>query len=157
TLVGPNSWLGIWAKQFGVEIVFHEPAIVLAMLFVTFPFVIRTLQPLLEELDPAEEEASFTMGASPAMTFRRVIFPSILPGILSGALLVFSRALAEFGAVVLVAGNLPGKTLVAAVYVFGQIESDNPLGAAAISTLLLTISLLLLWGTNHLQAKRVAK
>lgn len=149
-LLGPRSIFG----AMGMDIVFHEPAIVIAMVFVTFPFVIRAVQPLLEELDRSEEEASYTLGASKARTFVRVILPSMLPGIVSGAMLAFSRALAEFGAVVLVAGNIPGKTLIASVYIFGEIESDNPQGAAAVSVLLLTLSFLILWVVNLVQARR---
>lgn len=153
-LLGPNSLVGSLAASVGIEIVFHEPAIVIAMLFVTFPFVIRAIQPLLEEMDKSEEEASYTLGASKAKTFFSVILPTMLPGILSGAMLAFSRGLAEFGAVVLVAGNIPGKTLVASVYIFGEIESNNPQGAAAVSVMLLTLSFLILLLVNLLQARR---
>ncbi|MGG1314440.1 sulfate ABC transporter permease subunit CysT [Cohnella laeviribosi] len=153
-LLGPRSWVGQGAERLGFTILFHEPAIVVAMVFVTFPFVIRAIQPLLEELDPSEEEASYTLGASKAKTFFRVILPSMVPGIVSGAMLVFSRSLAEFGAVVLVAGNIPAKTLVASVYIFGEIESDNPAGAAAVSVLLLTFSFVILWIVNYMQTRR---
>ncbi|WP_425517664.1 sulfate ABC transporter permease subunit CysT [Paenibacillus oenotherae] len=156
-LLGPGSLVGGIADNFGIEIVFHEPAIVVAMVFVTFPFVIRAIQPLLEELDKSEEEAAYTLGASTTRTFFQVIFPTILPGILSGAMLAFSRALAEFGAVVLVAGNIPGKTLIASVYIFGEIESDNPQGAAAVSVLLLTLSFFILWAVNLIQSRRMGK
>ncbi|MGN7456474.1 sulfate ABC transporter permease subunit CysT [Paenibacillus pasadenensis] len=153
-LLGPNSWAGLAAEKLGFEIVFHEPAIVIAMVFVTFPFVIRGVQPLLEEMDASEEEAAYTMGASRPRTFFRVILPTMLPGIVSGGMLAFSRALAEFGAVVLVAGNIPGRTLVASVYIFGQIESDDTQAAAAVSVLLLTLSFLILWGINLVQGRR---
>lgn len=156
-LLGPNSLAGGLAEGLGFEIVFHQPAIVIAMIFVTFPFVIRAVQPLLEELDASEEEAAYTLGASRALTFFRVIFPSMLPGVVSGAMLAFSRALAEFGAVVLVAGNIPGKTLIAAVYISGEIEGDNTQGAAAVSVLLLTMSFLILWAVNLLQSRRADK
>ncbi|TCP58989.1 sulfate transport system permease protein [Tumebacillus sp. BK434] len=149
-LLGPASPLGQFFANRGWEVVYHQPAIVIAMIFVTFPFVVRSTQPLLEELDPAQEEASYTLGATPGRTFWQVIFPAIRPGVIGGALLAFSRALAEFGAVVLVAGNLPGKTLVASVYIFGQIENYNPQGAAAVSVVLLTLSFLVLWGVNLL-------
>ncbi|TCP52163.1 sulfate transport system permease protein [Tumebacillus sp. BK434] len=155
-LLGPQSFAGQLAARFGLEIVFQAPAIVIAMIFVTFPFVIRTLQPLLEELDPAEEEAAHTLGAGRARTFFGIVFPAIRPGLLAGAMLAFSRALAEFGAVVLVAGNIPGKTLLASVYVFGQIESGNPEAAAAVSVLLLTLSLVILWSIALTQKRRDA-
>ncbi|GIO14202.1 sulfate ABC transporter permease [Cohnella xylanilytica] len=156
-LLGPRSEVGQWADSLGFAILFHEPAIVIAMIFVTFPFVIRAVQPLLEEMDASEEEAAYTMGASKAKTFFRVILPAMMPGILSGAMLAFSRALAEFGAVVLVAGNIPGRTLVASVYIFGQIESDNPAGAAAVSVLLLTLSFVILWLVSYVQARRTGR
>ncbi|OPA76918.1 sulfate ABC transporter permease subunit CysT [Paenibacillus selenitireducens] len=156
-LLGPNSLVGNWAAALGIEIVFHEPAIVIAMVFVTFPFIIRAIQPILEELDKSEEEAAYLLGASKGLVFFKVIFPVILPGVLSGAMLAFSRALAEFGAVVLVAGNIPGKTLIASVYIFGEVESDNPQGAAAVSILLLTLSFLILWLVNRVQMRRNAK
>lgn len=153
-LLGPNSFVGGLAEKIGIEIVFHEPAIIVAMLFVTFPFVIRAIQPLLEEMDKSEEEAAYTLGATRAKTFFSVIFPTMLPGILSGAMLAFSRGIAEFGAVVLVAGNIPGKTLIASVYIFGEIESSNPQGAAAVSVMLLTLSFLILWTVNLIQGRR---
>lgn len=153
-LLGPQSPVGRMAEKLGFTILFHQPAIVIAMVFVTFPFVIRAVQPLLEEMNPAEEEAAYTMGASKAKTFLRVLLPNMLPGIVSGAMLAFSRALAEFGAVVLVAGNIPGRTQIASVYIFGEIESDNVASAAAVSVILLTVSLLVLWTVNHLQDRR---
>lgn len=156
-LLGPNSLVGSLAQGLGFDIVFHEPAIVVAMVFVTFPFVIRAVQPLLEELDKSEEEAAYTLGASKTRAFFQVIFPTMLPGISSGAMLAFSRALAEFGAVVLVAGNIPGKTLIASVYIFGEIESDNPQGAAAVSVMLLTLSFVILWAVNLVQSRRLGK
>lgn len=152
-LLGPGSLFGGIAEKLGLEIVFHQPAIVIAMLFVTFPFVIRAVQPLLEELDPLEQEAAYTMGASKARTFFMVILPSMLPGIISGGMLAFSRALAEFGAVVLVAGNIPGRTLIASVFIFGEVESDNPAGAAAVSILLLTLSFIILWVISVVQQR----
>ena len=153
-LLGPRSFVGELAERLGFTILFHEPAIVIAMVFVTFPFVIRAVQPLLEEMDASEEEAAYTLGATKAKTFWRVVLPNMLPGILSGAMLAFSRALAEFGAVVLVAGNIPGKTLIASVYIFGEIESDNTIGATAVSVLLLTFSFLILWTINYVQMRR---
>lgn len=153
-LLGPNSWIGSLAHAAGIRIVFAEPAIVIAMVFVTFPFVIRAVQPLLEEADRTQEEAAHTLGASKLRTFFKVLLPQMGPGMISGGMLAFSRALAEFGAVVLVAGNIPGKTLIASVFIFGEIESDNPQGAAAVSVMLLTLSFLVLWIVNTLQSRR---
>jgi sulfate transport system permease protein len=152
-LLGPGSLIGGFAEALGLEIVFHQPAIVIAMVFVTFPFVIRAVQPLLEELDASEEEAAYTMGAKRSRVFLQVILPSMAPGMIGGGMLAFSRALAEFGAVVLVAGNIPGRTLVSSVFIFGEVESDNPVGAASVSIILLTLSFLILWLISVLQMR----
>lgn len=152
-LLGPGSLIGGLFESIGIEIVFHQPAIVIAMVFVTFPFVIRAVQPLLEELDASEEEAAYTMGSSRFRVFRQVILPSMAPGMIGGGMLAFSRALAEFGAVVLVAGNIPGRTLVSSVFIYGEVESDNPAGAAAVSIILLTLSFVILWLINLVQMR----
>lgn len=152
-LLGPGSLIGGLAESLGFTIVFHQPAIVIAMVFVTFPFVIRAVQPLLEELDASEEEAAYTMGAKPSRVFFQVILPSMAHGMIGGGMLAFSRALAEFGAVVLVAGNIPGRTLVSSVFIFGEVESDNPAGAAAVSIILLTLSFLILWLISLMQMR----
>jgi sulfate transport system permease protein len=129
----------------------------MALLFVTLPFVVRAVQPVLLELDRDMEEAAASLGASELSTFWRIILPNLLPAILSGAALSFARSIGEFGSVVLITGNIPFETQVASVYIFGQIESDRVTDAAAISVLLLIISLLVLlainllsrWGTRH--------
>jgi sulfate transport system permease protein len=136
-LYGPNG-------PVGVNVAFTRAAIVLALLFVTLPFVVRSVQPVLEALDREMEEAAASLGASQLTTFRRVILPSIRPAILSGAGLALGRALGEFGSVVLISGNLPFKTEVASVFIFGQIETDNVVGAAAVSVVLLAASALVL-------------
>jgi sulfate transport system permease protein len=139
-LYGTTSGLGQWLQGRGIEVLYNTPGIILAMLFVTMPFTIRALQPVLMELEPAQEEAAYTLGASAWATFRKVTIPSLLPGLLTGVFLTFVRALGEFGAVVIVAGNIPMKTQVAAVYVYGEIESYNPRGATSVSVLVLLIS-----------------
>ena len=132
-LYGPNS-------PSGVNVAFTRWAVLLALLFVTLPFVVRTVQPVLLELDREMEDAAASLGAGRFATFRRVVLPNILPAILSGVALAFARAVGEFGAVVLISGNLPFKTEVASVYVFGRIESGDPGGAAAASVVILAIS-----------------
>jgi len=122
------------------DLAFTRWAILVALLFVTFPFVVRTVQPVLLELDTEMEDAAASLGASSFVTFRNVIFPNILPAILSGVALAFARAIGEFGAVVLISGNLPFKTEVLSVYIFGRIESGDPGGAAAASVAILGIS-----------------
>jgi sulfate/thiosulfate transport system permease protein len=150
TLYGPES-------PFGINIAYTQLSVVAALLFVTLPFVARAVQPVLLELDRDMEEASVSLGASELQTFVRVILPNLLPAILSGAALAFARSVGEFGSVVLITGNTPFETQVASVYIFGQVEGDNVPGAAAVSVLLLAISLLVLfaisllnrWGTRH--------
>jgi sulfate transport system permease protein len=110
---------------------------------VTLPFVVRAVEPVLEEVDPAEEEASVVLGAGPIRTFRTVFLPAIAPAALSGGIRSFGRALGEFGSVVVVAGNIPRKTLTAPVYIFGEIESGEPGAAAAASVVLLAVALAL--------------
>ncbi len=137
TLYGPNSPVGI-------DLAYKQAGVVVALLFVTLPFVVRTVQPVLLALDPEMEQASASLGASPATTFRRVVLPNLLPAIAAGAALSFARAISEFGSTVLISGNLPFKTQVAAVHIFGQVQSDNMQGAAAESTVLLVVALLVL-------------
>ena len=149
-LYGPTSPVGI-------DVAFTQFAVLLALLFVTLPFVIRSVQPVLIELDREMEEAALSLGASSRTVFVRVILPNLVPAILSGAALAFARAVGEFGSIVLISGNIPFETQVASMFIFKQIESDNPIGAAAISVVLLILSLLVLlgiralghWGARH--------
>lgn len=139
-IYGPTSPLGSWLQQGGIAVLYDKPGIVLAMLFVTMPFTIRSLQPVLMELERDQEEAAFTLGASQWTTFWKITVPSVLPGLLTGVFLTFVRALGEFGSIVIVAGNIPMKTQVASVYVYGEIESYNPQGATSVSIFILLIS-----------------
>ncbi len=141
----------------GIDIAYTKAAVLLALLFVTLPFVIRAVQPVLIELDREMEEAAASLGARPGTTFRRIVLPNLLPALISGAGLAFARAVGEFGSIVLVSGNIPFDKQVAPVYIFKQIESDNPQGAAAVSVVLLLLSLAVLaairgigrWGARH--------
>ncbi|MFA9270983.1 sulfate ABC transporter permease subunit CysT [Svornostia abyssi] len=126
------------------DIGFTRVAVLAALLFVTLPFVVRSVQPVLMELDREMEEAAQSLGAGGFTVFRKVILPTLLPAIASGAGLGFARALGEFGSVVLISGNIPFKTEVASVFLFGQIESNNTRGAAAVSVVLLLVSFALL-------------
>ena len=143
-LYGPETALG---ARFGI--VFATPGIVLALLFVTFPLTVRAVEPVLHELDPAEEEAAGTLGASRVVTFRHVILPAILPAIGVGAAQTFARALAEFGSLVVVSGNIPHRTLTAPVFVFGEVESGSPETAAAASIVLLAIAIAVSLGVRR--------
>ena len=159
TIVAGLTLLALYGPKspVGVNVAYTQAALVLALLFVTLPFVIRTVQPVLLELDRDMEEAAHSLGATPFQTFRRIVFPNLFPAILSGTALGFARSLGEFGSVVLISGNQPFKTEVASVYIFGQIESDNVTGAAAVSVVLLAASLAVLlaiggvrrWATRH--------
>jgi sulfate/thiosulfate transport system permease protein len=153
TIVAGLTLLALYGPEspVGVNVAYTATALVLALLFVTLPFVVRTVQPVLLELDGDMEEAAQSLGASPFQTFRRVVFPNLFPAILSGTALGFARSLGEFGSVVLISGNQPFKTEVASVYIFGQIESDNVTGAAAVSVVLLTASLAVLLGIGGLR------
>jgi sulfate transport system permease protein len=150
-LYGPQSAVGRFLTSSGVEVIYAKPGIVLALLFVTFPFVVRSVQPVLMGIDKEMEEAAATLGASRWDVFRKVIVPSILPAVLTGAALSFSRAIGEFGSVVIVAGNIPMRTQVASVFIYGEIESDNPQGALGVSIALLAGSLLVLILLSFLQ------
>jgi sulfate/thiosulfate transport system permease protein len=143
-LYGPQSAVGRFLTANGVEVIYAKPGIVLALLFVTLPFVVRSVQPVLMGLDREMEEAAATLGASRWGVFRKVVLPSILPAVLTGAALSFSRAIGEFGSVVIVAGNIPMRTQVASVFIYGEVESDNPQGALGVSIVLLALSLAVL-------------
>ncbi|MET0202178.1 MAG: sulfate ABC transporter permease subunit CysT [Gaiellaceae bacterium] len=159
TIVAGLTLLALYGPggPFGVDVAFTRIGTLFALLFVTLPFVVRAVQPVLLELDQEMEEAAASLGARSFAIFRRIVFPNLLPAILSGVALAFARAIGEFGAVVLISGNLPFKTEVSSVYIFQQVESDNGTGAAAVSVLLLLISLAVLlgigafrrWRTRH--------
>jgi sulfate/thiosulfate transport system permease protein len=140
-LYGPQGALGgFLQREFGLDIIFAPPGIILALLFVSFPFVVRSLQPVLMSIELDQEEAAYTLGASPWTTFRRVLLPAIWPAVVTGGLLSFARALGEFGSVVVVAGNFPMRSQTASVYVLTQIESDNQSAASAMSLVMLAIA-----------------
>lgn len=153
-LLGPQSPIGNWLSAHGIHLLYNQHAVLIGMVFITFPFVIRTVQPMIEQLDPYEEQASFTLGAGRVYTFFRVILPSVAPGIIAGSILAFSRSLSEFGALSLISGNLPGKTQVASVFIYGEIENDNTQGAAAVSIVLITLSFMVLLLVNGFLKRR---
>jgi sulfate transport system permease protein len=146
TIVAGLVLLALYSPRspIGVHLAFTRWAIFMALLFVTLPFVVRTVQPVLLELDTEMEEASRSLGASEFATFRRIVLPNILPGILSGIALAFARAVGEIGSLVLISGNNPFHTEVASVYVLNQVHSGNRAGAASVAVVLLAISFLIL-------------
>jgi sulfate/thiosulfate transport system permease protein len=159
TIVAGLTLLALYGPRspIGVNVAFTQLAVLLALLFVTMPFVVRAVQPVLIEIDREMEQAALSLGASSLTVFRRIILPNLVPALLSGAALAFARAVGEFGSVVLISGNVPFDTQVSSVYAFKLIESDAPISAAAVSTVLLAISLLVLlairglgrWGARH--------
>jgi sulfate/thiosulfate transport system permease protein len=146
-LYGPNG-------PVGVDVAFTRAAVAIALLFVTLPFVVRAVQPVLMEVDREMEEAATSLGASPWITFRRVVLPSLRSAIVAGAGLAFARALGEFGSIVLISGNLPYKTEVASVFIFGRIETGDVTSAAAVSVVLLLASVVLLAALSRLGRPR---
>lgn len=141
-LYGPQTAIGgFFENTWGIRILYAQPGIVLALLFLGYPFVIRAVQPVLQHLDMTQQEAAHTLGASSMMTFWRVIFPAIRPAIIASGLLSFARALGEFGAIVIVSGNIPLRTQTASVYIYGQIEAGDVAAASGISVVLLFVAL----------------
>jgi sulfate transport system permease protein len=159
TIVAGITLLALWGPKspIGVNLAFTQISVAMALLFVTLPFGVRAVQPVLIELDTEMEEAAASLGASGPRVFRSIVLPNLLPAILSGAALAFARAVGEFGSIVLISGNKPFDTQVSSVFIFKQIESDNAVGAAAVSVVLLSVSLLMLvslrliesWGSRH--------
>ena len=153
TIVAGLVLLSLYGRDspLGLELAYTRAGVVVALLFVTLPFVVRTVEPVLIELDREMEEAAASLGASRITIFRRIVLPNLIPAISAGTALAFARAISEFGSTVLISGNLPFKTQVAAVHIFGQIETDNTTGAAAVATVLLVIALVVLGGLDVLQ------
>ncbi len=145
-LYGPKSPVGI-------NVSYTRTAIFVALLFVTLPFVVRSVQPVLLELDREMEQAAASLGAHPAAIFRRIVLPNLIPAILSGAALSFGKAVGEFGSVVLISGNIPFDTEVASVHIFKAIESDDRAAAAAVSVVLLLLSLAVLIAADILERR----
>src|SRR4051794_24782442 len=150
TLYGPQS-------PINVTLAYTRPGIVVALLFVTLPFVVRTVQPVLLEFDTEMEEAAASLGASRFTIFRRVVLPNLLPAVLAGGALSFARALSEYGSTVLISGNIPFKTQVASVHIFNQIENDNATGAAAVATVLIVVALVVLLAIGLVERRAVRR
>jgi sulfate transport system permease protein len=156
TIVAGLTLLALYGPKgpVGIDIAYTRVAVGLALLFVTLPFVVRAVQPVLMEVDREQEEAAKSLGASGWTTFRRVVLPSLRPAIVAGAGLAFARALGEIGSIVLISGNLPYETEVASVFIFGRIETGDVTGAAAVSVVLLAASVLLLASLSRLGRPR---
>ncbi len=151
-LFSANGWFGQVLEPLGISVPYTLLGVAIAMSFTSIPFVVRTVQPVLEDLDPAYEQAARTLGASEFTIFRRVVFPQILPAYLAGCTIALARSLGEFGAIVFIAGNLPFKTEIAALLAYIRLEEYDYQGAAAIALVLLFFALILLLVSNRLQA-----
>jgi sulfate/thiosulfate transport system permease protein len=152
TVYSDNGWIGSLIIPFGIKVSFTRLGVGVAMLFISLPFVVRTVQPVLIEMERDIEEAAWCLGASPWQTFWRVILPPLFPAVLTGVALGFSRAVGEYGSTVIIASNTPFKDLISPVLIFQRLEQYDYAGATVIGMVLLVISLLLLLGINLLQA-----
>ncbi|MCE1183904.1 MAG: sulfate ABC transporter permease subunit CysT [Rhodocyclales bacterium] len=151
TLYAGNGWLGQYLEPLGVKVAYTPLGIVVALTFVTLPFVVRTLQPVIEDIEPEVEEAAATLGASRWQTFSRIIFPAIFPALLTGFALAFARAIGEFGSVIFIAGNLPLVSEIVPLLIISKLEQYDVLGATALAVLMLAFSFFMLLGINLLQ------
>jgi sulfate transport system permease protein len=156
TIVAGVVLLALYGKgsPIGVDVAFTRAAVGLALLFVTLPFVVRSVQPVLLELDLSMEEAAASLGARTTTVLRRIVLPSLAPAIISGIALSFARAVGEFGSLVLITGNLPFKTEVGSVYIFGQIQNENLPAAAAVSVALLLAALVVLGALSFVSRRQ---
>lgn len=152
TVYSENGWIGSLLAPLGIKVAFTRLGVGVAMLFISLPFVVRTLQPVLQEMEHEIEEAAWSLGASQWQTFWRVLLPPLFPALLTGLALGFARAVGEYGSVVIVAANVPFKDLIASVLIIQRLEQYDYSGATVIGTVLLGISLLILLAINLLQA-----
>jgi sulfate transport system permease protein len=157
SIYAPTGWIGQWFEPLGVQIAFTPIGITIALIFIGLPFVVRTIQPVLQDLDKQYEEAAETLGANRWQTFRRVIFPPLVPSLCTGFALAFARALGEYGSVVFIAGNMPMKTEIVPLLIITKLEQYDYAGATAIASVVLTASFILLFMINFLQWKSSKK
>ena len=153
TLLAPGGWIGKLLDPLGIQIVYTPTGIMIAMMFTSLPFIVRTVQPVLEEIDPALEEAAQSLGGSGFETFTRVILPLLAPSLLAGLSLSFARCLGEFGAIIFIAGNQPMSTEITALLIFIRLEEYDYQAAAAIASVLLITAFVMLAFTNLLQRR----
>jgi len=159
TLYAPTGWLGKPLAQYGVTVAFTPLGVTIALIFIGLPFVVRTLQPVIEDLDPEVEEAATSLGASRTSVLRRVVLPNLLPAWLTGFALALARALGEYGSVVFIAGNMPMRTEISPLLIVTKLEQYDYAGATAIALVMLALSFCLLLCINGLQTwarRRVA-
>jgi sulfate/thiosulfate transport system permease protein len=150
-LLAGNGWIGQYLEEIGVRAAFTRVGIVIALVFIGLPFMVRTAQPAIADLDRETEEAAASLGAGRWQTFRRVLLPSLIPACVTGFALAFARGLGEYGSVVFISGNMPGKTEIAPVLIIGKLEQYDYAGAAAIAMVMLAVSFVMLVAINLLQ------
>jgi sulfate/thiosulfate transport system permease protein len=152
TLYAPGGWLGIFFEKWNLPVINTPSGIVIALVFIGFPFVVRTIQPVLEELEPEVEESAYSLGANRWQTFRKILFPHLLPALLTGTTLAFARSLGEYGSVIFIAGNLPMKTEIAPLMIMSKLDQFDYAGASAVALVLLAMSFGMLLVLNSIQS-----
>ncbi|PSJ38260.1 sulfate/thiosulfate ABC transporter permease CysT [Zobellella taiwanensis] len=153
SLFATNGWYGAWLAELGIKVSYTWIGIVVAMVFTSVPFVVRTVQPVLEDLGPEYEEAAATLGASPWQAFTRVVLPELKPALVTGTALAFTRSLGEFGAVIFIAGNMPWQTEITALMIFIRLQEFDYAAASAIASVVLLASFVLLFAINTVQSR----
>jgi len=151
-LLAPNGWIGQWAEPYGIQLAFNPTGVVIALIFIGLPFVVRTLQPVLEEAEQELEEAASCLGATRWQIVAHVLWPTLLPALLTGFALAFARALGEYGSVIFVAGNMPMVSEIVPLIIVGKLEQYDYAGATAVASVMLGLSFIMLLGINGLQA-----
>lgn len=157
TIYAPNGWIGQYFEPLGIKIAFTQLGIIIALTFIGLPFVVRSVQPVLQDLDSQYEEAASTLGANSIQIFVKVIFPAVFPALLTGFALAFARALGEYGSVVFISGNMPMKTEIVSLLIITKLEQYDYAGAAAIASVMLLFSFFLLFFINFWQWKSARK
>ena len=150
-IYAPNGWIGEWLAELGIKVAFTPLGVVVALTFIGLPFVVRTVQPVLEDVEPELEEAAASLGATRMQTFVRIIFPAIMPALLTGFALAFARAVGEYGSVIFIAGNIPLKTEITPLLIITKLEQYDYTGATALAVVMLVASFILLLAINVLQ------
>ncbi|MDX1267849.1 MAG: sulfate/thiosulfate ABC transporter permease CysT [Oceanisphaera sp.] len=153
SLFATNGWYGEWLAELGIKVSYTWVGIVIAMVFTSVPFVVRTVQPVLEDLGPEYEEAAATLGASPWQAFSRVVLPELKPALITGTALSFTRSLGEFGAVIFIAGNMPWQTEITSLMIFIKLQEFDYAAASAIASIILLASFVLLFSINGIQSR----